>query len=267
MNNIEISVIIPVFNAEKYIHDTLMSVINQTYSSEKIEIIVIDDNSTDKSRYIVSSLVKEHNYISIIHLEENRGAPAEPRNIGISKARGNYIAFLDADDIWHPQKLEIQMSMMKKEKVPFSSAKLENFSKTDLISFKKVKNYALKRITFDQLKFRFNTPTSTVVVKKKLIQDNLFNTDIKYKAREDLDCWLRCHEVIKYSLKIQEVLLFYRVNEGQISGNKTAMIKRHYYVMKNYVKKNGTKFGLKAMFYTFTHFFLAVYFRVIKKTF
>jgi glycosyltransferase involved in cell wall biosynthesis len=107
MNNApNISVIVPVFNGEKYLAETIKSILAQTY--QPLEIIVVDDGSTDNSRNISQSF-KEIKYV----YQENAG-PAFARNRGLREAQGDYFAFLDADDLWVPNKLELQIDAFQK---------------------------------------------------------------------------------------------------------------------------------------------------------
>ena len=105
MNNgmYKISVIMPVFNAEKYLENTLNSVINQTIGFENIELILVDDCSTDNSRIILEEYSKNYSNIKTVFLDENSGCPGIPRNIGIKNATSDYIMFIDADDEYFPE--------------------------------------------------------------------------------------------------------------------------------------------------------------------
>ncbi|RKS53950.1 glycosyltransferase involved in cell wall biosynthesis [Gillisia mitskevichiae] len=98
-----VSIIIPLYNSEKYIHDTLYSCLNQTYKN--FEIIIVDDGSIDRSSEIVNSM----NDNRILYFKIPNGGPCKARNFGISKSSGQLIQFLDADDILHEEKLELQM--------------------------------------------------------------------------------------------------------------------------------------------------------------
>ena len=97
-----ISIVTPMYNAEKLIGETIESVLNQTY--QNWEWIVVDNCSTDKSRDLITAI--NDSRIKVISLEKNSGGPAHPRNVGIENAKGEYVALLDADDIWHNEKLE-----------------------------------------------------------------------------------------------------------------------------------------------------------------
>ncbi|MFI3214434.1 MAG: glycosyltransferase family 2 protein, partial [Eubacteriales bacterium] len=107
-----ISVIVPIYNAEKYILQTIEMVMNQTYANW--ELILVDDLSTDKSVEVVEELLATitDERIKLIKQNKNTGA-AHSRNKGVRAAAGRYIAFLDADDIWLPEKLEVEIAFMK----------------------------------------------------------------------------------------------------------------------------------------------------------
>jgi glycosyltransferase involved in cell wall biosynthesis len=106
-----ISVVIPVYNAEKTIFQTLESVRNQTYKG-KIEIIVVNDGSTDGSSDIINNYIAVHNNLDIKVINKSNGGVSTARNTGISIANGKYIALLDSDDTWDPNKLERQMQVL-----------------------------------------------------------------------------------------------------------------------------------------------------------
>ena len=108
----KVSIITPSYNSERYISETIDSVINQTY--ENWEMLIIDDSSTDNSINIISDYCSSENRIKLIKLEENGGA-AVARNRGIKEAEGRFIAFLDSDDLWHPEKLEKQLEKKNEE--------------------------------------------------------------------------------------------------------------------------------------------------------
>ena len=107
-----VSVIIPVYNSAKYIGKTLESVLYQTY--KKIEIILIDDCSTDNSRHIIEQYRNMYDNI-IYKLQERNGGAAVARNTALKIAKGRYVAFLDSDDLWYPKKLEKQLKLMKQK--------------------------------------------------------------------------------------------------------------------------------------------------------
>src|SRR3989338_8567336 len=103
----EVSIIIPAFNSAEYISETLQSIIAQSFVNW--EALVIDDCSSDNTADVVKRYEKIDSRISYYRLDSNSGRPAIPRNYGIKRAKGRYIAFLDSDDLWFPSRLERQM--------------------------------------------------------------------------------------------------------------------------------------------------------------
>ena len=106
----KISVIIPTYNAEKFLPRTISSVLNQTF--KEFELIIVDDCSSDKTGEIIEGFEKKDGRITGVFLDKNSGAPAHPKNIGVGLSKGDYIAFLDHDDEWLPQKLERQLNLV-----------------------------------------------------------------------------------------------------------------------------------------------------------
>lgn len=258
-----VTVVIPAYNSANYIGVTLESVLNQTFSD--FEVLVVNDCSKDNTIDVVSKFLEIDNRIRIIDLSQNTGAPAGPRNIGIQQARGKWIAFLDADDIWHKNKLQRQIEIINKTGARFCSTQMVEFINVASLNLFDAKPDDYEWISFYKQLIKFRTPTSSVIIEKRLLLENLFNEDIAFKAREDLDCWLHCHEVIGKSIKITVPMMGYRINPGQISGNKLVMIKRHFHVLKKYRFKSGRGLGWGAWIFTFTHFLLAIYYRKFKK--
>lgn len=104
--SLKLSVIMPVFNNEKHIHETMDSLFNQTIGFENIELILIDDKSSDNSRKIIENLADEYSNIIPVFLKENSGSPSTPRNAGIEKVTTDYMMFLDSDDFYYPEMCE-----------------------------------------------------------------------------------------------------------------------------------------------------------------
>ena len=258
----KVSIILPCYNAEKYIAQTIESVLGQTYKD--FELIIIDDKSTDDSLKIIESFCDLDSRIRIIKLPKNYGMPSKPRNIAVRKAKYNWISFIDSDDIWHPEKLSIQISILKQNTdIKFISTGIINFKK-NIIWESPIKKTTSK-IYFKFLLFKTRTPTSSVIAHKKLFSYQFFNESSKYKAREDGDLWLKFHENIKYSLKLNSKLVGYRISENQISGSKARMFFKHFHVLYNYKLKNKYKLGLFALLLTISHFTFSVFDRLLKR--
>jgi teichuronic acid biosynthesis glycosyltransferase TuaG len=250
----------PTFNNAAHIGAAIESVQAQTRTDW--ELIVVNDCSTDDTAAIVERFAAADPRIRLINLDANMGAPAGPRNIAARAARGQYLALLDADDLWHPQKLDLQLGAIERTGARFVSAGLVDFHDGAEPEFTFVDRAPLQRITMLRTLINTKTPTSTVLAERDLFLRYPFNEDLAYKAREDLDCFLHMHEEIGASIKVLHPLLGYRITGGQqISGNKLTMIKRHYYVLSRYRGESGRVMGPAAALFTATHFGSALYHR------
>src|SRR4029077_13002944 len=105
-----VSVIVPCYNAAPFVQATIRSVLRQSWSH--LEVLAVDDGSTDATFQIVEAIAADDPRVRPIRLARNHGSPAAPRNAGVAAARGEWVAFLDADDLWHPRKLELQMAVL-----------------------------------------------------------------------------------------------------------------------------------------------------------
>ncbi|MDR6854118.1 teichuronic acid biosynthesis glycosyltransferase TuaG [Variovorax guangxiensis] len=263
-SSIHVSVIIPCFNAARFIAETIESVLAQTYSS--FELMVIDDKSTDGSAELVESYARIDPRVRLIRMPKNAGAPAAPRNLGLVAARGEWVAFLDADDLWHPRKLELQMQALNAHSALMCSTQMKDFRDSDRIVFEPPPvPLPIGRVTLTQQLLKYRTPTSSIVASREFMRRHPFNEDPSYKAREDTDCFIRVHEDMPFSIKIIHPLVFYRQQASQISGNKWKMVGRHLAMLKKYRLKSGKGLGAMAYVYTFTHFLASIYLRLIRR--
>lgn len=261
---IHVSVIIPCFNAARFVGKTIESVLAQTYSN--LELIVVDDKSTDESAAIVESYGQVDARVRLIRMPINAGAPAAPRNAGVVAAQGEWVAFLDADDLWHPRKLESQMQALNAYGALMCSTQMKDFRREDQVVLEPPPpSPRVERITLRQQLLKYRTPTSSIVAYRDLMLRHPFNEDLAYKAREDTDCFIRVHEYMPFSIKITHPLVFYRQQASQISGNKWKMVGRHLAMLKKYRLKSGKGLGVLVYFYTFTHFLASIYLRSIRK--
>ncbi|MFM2438580.1 MAG: hypothetical protein RLZ55_1403, partial [Actinomycetota bacterium] len=237
-----VSVIMAAHNSGDFITAAIASVQRQT--RDDWELIVIDDASDDGTPRVVAEIAAVDPRVRLIELERNFGAPAGPRNVGIRAARGRWIAILDDDDLWHPQKLDLQLNALDLTGAGFASAGLIDFADGASPAFTPVARARIKRISLLNTLVNTKTPTSTVVVDRELLLRHPFNEDPAYKAREDLDCFLHCHEELGHSIKVMHPLLGYRITgDQQISGSKLTMMKRHYHVLSEYRTASGGGLG------------------------
>jgi len=179
-----VSIIIPCFNSEKTITDAVNSILAQTYSN--YEIIIVDDASTDKTQEICLKLSGENNKIKYFRLEVNSGGPSYPSNFGVSKSNGDYVAFLDHDDEWLPEKLKKQISFLVENNFDMASCYI--------LSFGNGKEQILKIIQKppylgEILQRNFLTSLSTIVIKKDIFE-KIGGFDTVLKGPQDWDFYI-----------------------------------------------------------------------------
>lgn len=212
-----ISVIIPTFNAERFISHTLQSVLRQ--SDSNFEVIAVDDCSTDHTWKILQDFEKAHNNLRIFQLDENSGGPAAPRNFGLNKAKGNLIAYVDADDIWKPTKLAVQRAALDD---PNISVVASNYDKIDelgkLLERNFLTKYSLGRVSLNKNLISNRVNINSVLMRKTSIR---FREDECFSSIEDWLFWLE-HLISGHKIKIMnESLIQYRVVTGSISARGT----------------------------------------------
>lgn len=198
-----ISVVIPAFNAEKYLEEALESIIKQNYGL--LEIILIDDGSTDKTAKIAQNFLNNITYI----YQENSG-PAVARNKGIKIAKGEYITFLDADDLWPSTTLKNQLKFL--QKYPDSEIVL---GRTQFIK------YDSDKLLFEKIgEPRFFLNLGSAIYHKSVFEQvGLLDENLTYS--EDIDWFNRAREQNIKIIKHQEIVLFYRQHEHNMTNNKS----------------------------------------------
>ncbi|WP_159972135.1 glycosyltransferase family 2 protein [Pseudomonas sp. 8Z] len=254
-----VTIVTPSYNAEKLIGRTIESVLAQTF--QNWELLVIDDCSKDSTREVVAAYAARDERVRLIALKKNNGAPAAPRNIGVREARGHWIAFLDADDIWHPAKLSMQLEAAVAKSAVFVSSQMKDFWDESELTFPAVTGAELEAVTFTRQRLKGRIPTSSVLVTRELMIAFPFNEDIRYKAVEDYHCWLRILNSGVVNWKVKYPLLSYRRIAGQISGSKRYMLERMYMLHREFP---NTRISAAALF-TLTHALGGFYYRILRK--
>lgn len=164
----KVSVIIPYYNSEATLVRALNSVKSQTFKD--YEIILIDDGSIDNSHKVADAFITQNLYINIINLYQENMGPSVARNNGIKNAKGEYIAFLDSDDEWRPEKLDIQLTFMKNKDIDMLGCNYYLIKDMKQSEFRFV-NEKLKNITFNDLLYKHYFATPCVIVKKGVFED------------------------------------------------------------------------------------------------
>ena len=228
-----ISIIIPVFNAQKYIEETILSVIGQTYRNW--ELIVVDDCSKDDSVIIVQRMMVSDSRIQLIESEENFGGPAKPRNMGMQVSNGQYIAFLDNDDVWLPEKLERQMDVFFNNKeidIVHSLAYTIDSEGNRMGSFKNQRTFSKLKYLLSDTNILFIS--NYVNINTAIVKSNInirFREDRHLVALEDWAFWIdnKLREMDFYLLN--EKLINYRVSAGSTSARGSDKTYRKIYYM------------------------------------
>ena len=212
-----VSIITPAYNSAKFIAETIQSVQNQTY--ENWEMLIVDDGSSDATEAIVQSFLDKDKRIKFYKLALNSG-PAVARNTAIEKASGDFMTFIDADDIWFPTFIENSIKTIQETKIPFvfSSYKRSNehmeFVYSDFIVPQKV-SYS------DILKSNSISCLTAFVDVKTLGK--------KYmpliRKRQDMGLWLNYLKVIPFAYGIQETQAIYRIRQNSLSRKKSDLVK------------------------------------------
>ncbi|MAD40840.1 MAG: glycosyl transferase [Arcobacter sp.] len=257
INNTLVSVVIPTFNSEQTILRTLESVLTQKYKN--IEIIMIDDGSIDNTKNLINDFFKDKT-IEYKYIYQKNSGPSGARNNGVKNSNGEYIAFLDSDDEWNKDKLQIQMNIIKEKKLNFLGSTY-TYNQFDSIN----KELVLKKFSFNQLLLKTQFSTPGVIIKKDLfISLGGFDENMKYA--EDNDLWLRV--AIKndlYLIKEPKLVRLYKSAYGEsgLSGNMWAMYFGELFLLKKLLQSKN----LNILKYVFLFFFITVKFfrRLIKR--
>jgi teichuronic acid biosynthesis glycosyltransferase TuaG len=224
----KISVIMPAYNAVKTIEESIRSVLAQTYKN--YELLIIDDCSTDSTSDIVSSLIEQEPQAKLYRLEVNSGT-AHARNYGVSVANGEWIAFLDSDDLWKKDKLLKHIDFIQKTNAAIS------YTATSFITFDgKPYKYVMRakhRFTYRNLLRRNLMSCSSVIVRKDMISHIKMGGGMMH---EDYATWLQILRETKYAYGLDEPLLIYRLSKSSKSAGrlKSALMVFNCYLYVGY---------------------------------
>ena len=243
MNEPLVSIITPVYYADRFLSDTIKSVQNQTYKNW--EILLIDDCSKDNSAQIIKEFQKYDNRIKYIKLKKNSGASVS-RNEGIRNAKGRFIAFVDSDDIWKPEKLEIQIKYMLKENLGFTFTSYRYMKENGELTNKIAK--APSKINYNGLLKNTIIGCSTVVIDREIV--DYFEMPLVRRG-QDTATWLQILRKEKYAYGIEQDLVNYRLVGESLSSNKIIALKRTWNTYRNVEKLGLLKSSYVFCFYVF----------------
>lgn len=215
-----VSVIMPTYNCAKFIEETIKTVIAQTYKNW--ELIIVDDCSKDNTQEIVEKLKLQDNRINYFKFETNQGA-AMARTKAMEMAKGNYMAFLDSDDLWVEDKLEKQLKFMNENNYNFTCTAYEQIDERGKELGKTIKTKT--KVNYNRLLLDCPVGNSTVMYNV----DNLGKFKVpNIRKRNDDALWLQILKKEKYIYGMNEVLMKYRIRQNSISSNKLDLIKYHW---------------------------------------
>ncbi len=226
-----VSVVIPAYNAEDFVADAIDSVLAQSY--RPVEVLVVDDGSTDATEEVVSA------YDAPVRcLRRDNGGPAAARNTALRDAQGDYVAFLDADDLWHPRKLEVQVPILQsRPRVALCAGLMTAFSEPDQIEWHPLPaEPPVRPVSLRALVMRNLVNTSTVVARAEAVREaGEFDEDIF--GPEDWDMWRR---IVQHwpALNVRAVMAAYRQRERSVSGNVLRMLENNRQVVRKSLRDN-----------------------------
>lgn len=237
MNDL-VSIITPAYNAEKYIEETINSVINQKYKNW--EMIIVDDCSGDSTSSIVESYLKKDNRVRLIKLPKNSGVSVA-RNTAIQEARGRYIAFLDSDDLWKSKKLETQIKFMKDNNYYFTHSAYELINDNGEQTNKII--YVPEKVDYNRLLKGNPIGCLTVIIDMQ----NIKNVEMPSISHEDFAAWLNITKEGVVAYGINENLALHRRTENSLSSNKFRAVKWTWNVYRDN-QQLGLFKSMKSMF-------------------
>ncbi len=226
-----VSVILPTYNCGKFIAQSIDSVIAQTVTDW--EICIVDDCSTDNTREVLQPYVQKYPNIHYTRLAKN-GGPAVARTEAMRQAKGKYIAFLDSDDLWTPDKLQKQIAYMEENQVLFSCTAYQHMDEAGNLA--EVIQVPPKKTGYRKMLYMSNPIGNlTVMYNREALGDYEVPA---IKKRNDFALWLKILRDVPYCAGMPEVLAYYRVRSNSVTttSTKLQLVKYHWSLYREYEK-------------------------------
>jgi teichuronic acid biosynthesis glycosyltransferase TuaG len=235
-----LSIIMPYYKKEKFIHQSIMSILKQSFNN--FEILIIDDENTSASKEILNKISKVDNRIRVVRNRKNLGVGIS-RNKGINISKGKYLAFCDCDDLWHHNKIRNQLNFMRKNDIKFSYTSYYIIDeKNNIISFRDAPN----KIELNKLLKSCDIGLSTVIIEKKiLLKKKYFFTSIQTK--EDYVLWLKLAKDQIKMCGLNKKLAYWRKSKNSLSSSLWQKIFDGYKVYNYYQNFSP----IKSLYYLF----------------
>ncbi|WP_243114816.1 glycosyltransferase family 2 protein [Oenococcus oeni] len=219
----------PNYNTGDYVYESVLSVLDQTYKN--IELIIVDDKSSDNSINILRGIASKDNRVKLVFLKNNGGA-ANARNVAIKKSNGQYISFIDSDDLWSPRKLEKQIDYMNENNYTFV-ATYYDYIDFEGESLDRIIKGRLRRNYWQLLK---DCPgNSTVIYNANKLGKNYVPL---IRRRNDYLMWLQVIKKAHYLNIFPEILVHYRIRPDSLSRKKRELVQYHWKIYREYEHLN-----------------------------
>jgi teichuronic acid biosynthesis glycosyltransferase TuaG len=239
----EVSVVVPAYNAQRWLGATLQSILAQ--QAVALEVLVVDDHSTDGTAALVREFEARDARVRGLNTAANSGGPAGPRNLGIEAARSGWIALCDADDLWHPRKLSLQLACARADDATLVCSAIADFADgtNPLAVLDKALPPSLpaRALHLPAMMLKNRIATSSVLCRRDaILAAGGFDTGRRLVAVEDYDLWLRllAHRDLR-AVRIDEPLVAYRRFPGSISANKGRQALKVLHVLKRAAARQG----------------------------
>ncbi len=224
-----VSIIMPTYNCGAFLAQSIDSVLSQTVTDW--ELCIVDDCSTDNTREVLQPYLERYPNIHYTRLEQN-GGPAVARTVALGQAVGKYIAFLDSDDLWTPDKLQKQIAYMEEQDVPFSCTAFRHMDEEG--NLLDVVRIPPKKTDYNKMLYLSNPIGNlTAMYNREQLGDYEVPT---IKKRNDFALWLKILRDVPYCAGMPEVLGYYRLRSNSVSSNKLKLLGYHWELYRNVEK-------------------------------
>lgn len=235
----KVSIIMPAYNCQKFIRKAVESVQKQSYTDW--ELLIVDDCSTDDTVEIIKAMMEKDNRIKLFHNPKQSGAAAS-RNRAVQNVTGKYIAFLDSDDMWVPDKLNKQIQFMEKNKYYFTCTSYDKIDEHDNKLGIVIPSIS---VNYEGLLRRCPGNSTVVYNCEKL---GKFSVPL-IKKRNDYLMWMQVIKKAKVIKGLHEVLSSHRIVSNSISSKKMTLVKYHWIVYRKYEKLSVIKSGYLCLYW------------------
>jgi glycosyltransferase involved in cell wall biosynthesis len=242
------------YNAEETIIRTLDSVKMQTVGIKEFELIIINDGSTDESKILVNNYLQNNSEMNIQLLNQSNGGVSSARNTGLKISKGEFIALLDSDDVWLPNKIERQLTFFKNNHLTIDFLAVKRKNQKILFPYT-VGEKGLAEITFKKLMIRNEAQPSSIMFKRKVLENTGFFDD-KQRYAEDINYWLKVSRYNKMYILDEELII---AGNGKRTFGISGLSANLYEMEKGFTKNlkdmynekriNNVEFLLYAVFY------------------